>query len=134
MKYVRILFCTLCSFYAVSLHAESFDNDATREIDEIALEQAHNPKPQIILNGIANIVAHIGSIVGNPHNRPNVGHNVTGILGNIISIALAASQRGYKTEDELWIYLIDELHLDQELRRIIEHEAEEIDRKRACIE
>lgn len=98
-----------------------------QELDDLP-EQAPNLKPQVIIHSVANILAQIGSIIGNPHNKPNVGQNVAGILGNIVNIALIASHRGLKTEREIMDYLINELHLDQEIRRIIEHEAEEIRR------
>jgi len=127
MKRLSILLLTPLLIIATATHAEDDGNDATREVEEIA-QEAQNAKPQVILHSIANIVAHIGSIVGNPHNKPNVGQNVTGILGNIVNIALAASHRGLKTEEEFMAYFIDELHLDQELRAIIEQEAQEIRR------
>ena len=99
--------------------------NATNELDQI--DQAPlNPKPQEIGNGIANIVTHISAIVGNPHNRPNVVQNTIGILGNIVNIALVAANRGYKTKQQIMDYLIEELHLDQELRCIAECEEEKI--------
>jgi len=125
MKRLPILLLTPLLLLSVIAYATHRGDDATHEVEEIVLE---NPKPQIIIHSVANILAQIGSIIGNPHNKPNVGQNVAGILGNIVNIALIASKRGFTTEQEIMDYLVNELHLDQEIRRIIEHEAEEVRR------
>lgn len=109
--------------------------DATQEVDEIVRQEPQNSRPQYIIHSVANILAHVGSIVGDPHNKPNVGQNVGGILGNIVNIAIAAAHRDCKTKDELLAYLRDlsiylskEFDLDKEIARIIKEESEEIKR------
>lgn len=128
MKRIFMFLVIPLLFNVAALHSETWNEDVSLEIEQIALDEPPNAKPQAILHSIANIVAHIGSIIGNPRNKQNVGHGVTGILGNIVNIALVASHRGLRTEPELLDFLVNELHLDQELKRMITQEAIKIHR------
>lgn len=125
MNRLQSLFLT--PFLLLSIHTEQRCNENAQEIVvDIPLQSRPNEKPQIIIGSVANILAHVGRIVGNPHDKPNLGENVTGILANIINIALAAGKKDYKHRQELLSSIFDELHLDQEIREIIKLKVEEI--------
>jgi len=88
-----------------------------------------NEKASAIIGSVGNILNHVSGIVSDP-SRPNIVHNTTGILAHIINIALAA-KHNHKSQQELFIYICDELHLDHEMREILKLKIEEIQREAA---
>lgn len=120
MKFVHICALTPLLLLSLTTYTQREAPDATEEVEEI--QQVENPKAQVIIHSVANIVAHVGSIAGDKHNKPNICHNVAGIIGNIANIILAAKHHRCKTEQELLDYLINDLHLDELLTNIIEQE------------
>lgn len=130
MKAIHPLFLSLLFLIAIAAHAQTPPNDATQEVtQENNTPPVPNPKPQIIIQSVANILSHVGAIVADPHSRPNIGQNATGILANIVNIAMVAGKRACKNQLEFLTIMCDELHLDQETRHIIQQKLEEIQRE-----
>jgi hypothetical protein len=91
--------------------------------------QQNNPKPQIIIQGVANILANVGAIVSAPRNKQKVSNGVTGILANIINIALVSGKRDHRSGIELFNIICDELNLDEPTREIVKQKIEEINQE-----
>lgn len=89
-------------------------------------EQNQNAKQQIILQGITNILAGVKGIVSEPRNKNNVRDRVTGILANIINIALIARKNDHRSRLEIFTIICDELDLDDATREIIKLKIEKL--------
>jgi len=129
MRLLSRLVIVLPLLLAPVIHAKQNWQHVQEIEEEIPVAQPPNEKPQIIIQSVANIISHVGSIVGDPHNKQTIGQNVTGILAHIVNIALVAGKRTYKNQQELLTALCDELHLDEETRVIIQQKLEEIQAK-----
>jgi hypothetical protein len=131
MKFLQSLFLAPLLLLSITAYADQIYVEigtTPGPIQEILPQSCPTPKEEI-LGGVGNILTLAGAIVSNPHSRPNIAQCATGILANIINIALVAGKRAYKNRAELLSFMFDELHLDQEMRAIIEQKLEELEQK-----
>lgn len=126
---------TLTLFIASICQARQIPAYVQEIIPDIEVEiindhtQEGNPKHQTIVQGAANILANVAAIMNQPRNKENVRERVTGILANIINIALVSGKRDHRSRSEFFTIICDELHLDDEMRDILKQKIEELNRE-----
>lgn len=124
---VVLLIAPICHARKIPAHVQEIV--PTIEIEIVPEPQPENPKQQAIILGAANILANAAAIAGSPRDRQNVGQAVTGILANIINIALISGKRDHRSRTELFNVICDELNLDDAIREIIKLKIEEINQE-----
>ena len=93
---------------------------------EITQDQESDPKPQIIIQSVANILANVSAIAAAPRDKQNLGQGITGILANVINIALISGKHNHRSKLDLFNMICDELHLDEKTRELIKQKIEEL--------
>jgi hypothetical protein len=129
---LTLLIAPICHARQIPAHVQEIV--PTIEIEIIPEPQPENPKQQAIILGAANILANAAAIAGSPHDRQNVGQAVTGILANIINIALISGKRDHRSRAELFNIICDELHLDDTMREIVKQKIEELNHETSSLE
>ena len=127
---LALLIAPICHARKIPAHVQEIV--PTIEIEIVSEPQPENPKQQAIILGAANILASAAAIAASPRDRQNVGQAVTGILANIINIALVSGKRDHRSRSELFNIICDELHLDDEMKEIIKQKIEELN-KESCV-
>lgn len=124
---LTLLIAPLCHCRPIPAHVQEIIPEI--EIDLAPSEEQNpNPKQQIILQGVANILAGVQGIVSEPRNKNNVRERVTGILANIINIALISRKNDHRSQDKLFTIICDELDLDNSMREMIRLKINELNK------
>jgi hypothetical protein len=126
---------TLALLIAPICHARQIPAHIQEIIPTVEIEiiddhsQSTNQKPPVILQSVANVLANVAAIVNAPRDKDNVRQGVTGILANIINIALVSGKRDHRSHSELFNIICDELNLDDAMKEIIKQKIEELNKE-----
>jgi len=91
--------------------------------------------PRIVLEQFAIALSHFGKIIADPNNGKNVGANMAGIFGNIITIAAQAFKRSHQELEkdldqleEMFIELCSDPEFCKQLLLVVDQEATRVKR------
>ena len=91
--------------------------------------------PRIVLEQFAIALSHFGNIISNPNNGKNVGANMAGIFGNIITIAAQAFKRNHleleknlEELEEMFLELCADPEFCKQLFNVVDQEATRVKR------
>lgn len=124
---LTVLITSICQARQIPAHVQEIIPDIEVQIIDDHTQEG-NPKHQTIIQGTANILANVAAIMNQPRNKENVRERVTGILANIINIALVSGKRDHRSHSELFTTICNELNLDDEMRDILKQKIEELNK------
>jgi len=125
-------------FLVASICAQQQNSNPTQPTQQV-IQKPVDPDadtPRIVLQEFGKALNFFGNIIADPNNGKNVGANMAGIFGNIITIAAQAFKRTNNQEleknlenlQEIFIELCTDPEFCKQLFDVVEQEATRVKR------
>lgn len=137
MKKIAVLFL-VASVWAQQENTEKLGQTQNNQNQQVAPQKPVDPDadiPYVVLQEFGKALGHFGNIVSDPKNGKNVGVNMVGIFGNIISIAAQAFKRKHpgatfdaQDLEEMFLEVCSDPEFRKQLFTVAEEEATRVKR------